>query len=101
MLRRNEALEQVSVKVESLVASAGFPRSVVNRIIKLYREEAPEVIKANPYRLIDEVAGVGFLSADRLALGIGFERDGAERCAAALIHVLQEAASGHGDIQTT
>jgi exodeoxyribonuclease V alpha subunit len=98
MLRRNEALEQVSVKVESLVASAGLPRSVVNRIIKLYREEAPEVIKANPYRLIDEVAGVGFLSADRLALGIGFGRQGIERCAAALIHVLQEAASGHGDI---
>ena len=41
MLRRNEALEQVSVKVESLVASAGLSRSVVNRIIKLYREEAP------------------------------------------------------------
>jgi len=98
MLRRNEALEQVTVKVESLVASAGLSRSVVNRIIKLYREEAPEVIKANPYRLIDEVHGVGFLSADRLAIGVGFDREGAERCAAALVHVLKEGASGHGDV---
>ncbi|MHC5058914.1 MAG: helix-hairpin-helix domain-containing protein [Planctomycetota bacterium] len=98
MLRRNEALEQVSVKVESLVASAGLSRSVVNRIIKLYREEAPEVIKANPYRLIDEVHGVGFLSADRLAIGVGFDREGPERCAAAIVHILKEGASGHGDV---
>jgi len=98
MLRRNEALEQVSVKVESLVAGAGLPRSVVNKIIKLYREEAPEVIKANPYRLIDDIHGVGFLSADRLAVSIGFDREGEERCSAALVHVLQEAASGHGDV---
>jgi hypothetical protein len=98
MLRRNEALEQVSVKVESLAAGAGLSRSVINRIIKLYREEAPEVIKANPYRLIDEVHGVGFLSADRLAIGVGFEREGPERCGAAFVHVLQEGASGHGDV---
>ena len=98
MLRRNEALEQVSVKVESLAAGAGLSRSVINRIIKLYREEAPEVIKANPYRLIDEVHGVGFLSADRLAIGVGFDREGPERCGAALVHVLKEGASGHGDV---
>jgi len=58
----------------------------------------PEVIKANPYRLIDEIHGVGFLSADRLAVSIGFDREGPERCSAALVHVLQEAASGHGDV---
>lgn len=98
MLRRNEALEQVSVKVESLAAGAGLSRSVINRIIKLYREEAPEVIKANPYRLIDEVHGVGFLSADRLAVSVGFDREGPERCGAALVHVLKEGASGHGDV---
>jgi exodeoxyribonuclease V alpha subunit len=98
ILRRSEALEKVSVKVESLVAGAGLSRSVVNRIIKLYREEAPEVIKANPYRLIDEIHGVGFLSADRLAIGVGFDREGPERCGAAFVHVLQEGASGHGDV---
>jgi exodeoxyribonuclease V alpha subunit len=71
---------------------------VVNRIISLYREEAPEVIKANPYRLISDIRGVGFPSADRLAVSIGFDREGPERCSAALVHVLQEAASGHGDV---
>jgi len=98
MLRRNEAIEKVSVKVESLAAGAGLPRSVINRIIALYREEAPEVIRANPYRLIDEVRGVGFLTADRLAVSVGFDREGPERCAAALAHVLDEASFGGGHV---
>jgi exodeoxyribonuclease V alpha subunit len=72
----------------------GTARAV--RIYKTYGETAIEQVRANPYRLSADIWGVGFRTADELAMKLGIPRDSPLRARAAVRHVLQEAASnGH------
>ena len=67
-----------------------------SRIYKTYGDRALEVVKANPYRLADDIWGIGFQTADALALKLGFERQALPRAQAALRYVLKQASSdGH------
>jgi exodeoxyribonuclease V alpha subunit len=65
------------------------------RIYKTYGDQAMDLVKANPYRLADDVWGIGFQTADQLALKLGFDRQSVPRAQAIVRHVLQEA-SGNG-----
>ena len=42
------------------------------RLDRVYGKRVLEVVKENPYRLIEEVDGIGFITADKLALAMGF-----------------------------
>lgn len=66
------------------------------RIYKKYKGRTFEIVKQNPYRLADEVAGIGFKLADRLAAGAGVSADDPNRIKAAIKYVLNHAA-GNGD----
>ncbi len=58
--------------------------------------ETEEVVRRDPYALAGAVTGIGFAIADRIALQLDFAADGVERCRAALLHALKEAAGeGH------
>lgn len=66
------------------------------RIAAAYGFEAIPLIKQNPYRLMTDIDGIGFKTADRLALSLGFERDAKLRLAAGLDYALSQASgSGH------
>ncbi len=58
---------------------------------------AIEMVKANPYRLSTDIWGVGFETADELALKLGLPRDSPFRAQAAVRHVLPEA-TGDGHV---
>jgi exodeoxyribonuclease V alpha subunit len=58
------------------------------KIYKLYGASAEGRIRANPYELAYEIRGVGFKTADNMALRLGFARDSPERLQAALVYVL-------------
>jgi exodeoxyribonuclease V alpha subunit len=74
----------------------GCSLSLSQRIHRLYGAETLTRVRANPYRLAADVDGVGFRTADAIAREVGFSREGDERIAAAVVHVLREAASdGH------
>jgi exodeoxyribonuclease V alpha subunit len=66
------------------------------RIYKRYGAAAIARVRENPYRLAFDVWGIGFLSADRLAVALGIRRDSEVRLDAGVRHVLDEAGgSGH------
>ena len=66
------------------------------RIVRHYGEATAGVAKSNPYRLAEEVSGVGFGLADKLALQLGLGRDTVERAASGLLYTLRRAAdTGH------
>jgi exodeoxyribonuclease V alpha subunit len=72
----------------------GTARAV--KIYKQYGDTAIEVIKQNPYRLSTDIWGIGFRTADEIALKLGIPRDSPHRAQAAVRHVLSEGASnGH------
>jgi exodeoxyribonuclease V alpha subunit len=74
----------------------GISLSIVQRIIKTYGGEARAIISENPYRLIQDVYGVGFATADAMALSLGYKRESYRRITAAIRFVLQQAQSrGH------
>lgn len=61
------------------------------RIYKKYGEEAVEKVVADPYRLAADFYGIGFFSADKVALSIGLAADSEQRIVAAIRHVLAAA----------
>ncbi len=69
-----------------------------NRAVRFYMEygnEAIKIVKENPYRL-SELSGIGFLTADKIAMSLGFERISVERVDAGMIYTLKAAESrGH------
>ncbi|MFO0804576.1 MAG: ATP-dependent RecD-like DNA helicase [Gemmataceae bacterium] len=76
--------------------SYGIGAARAQRIFKTYGENAIEVVKANPYRLSTDIWGVGFQTADEIALKLGLPRDSPFRAQAAVRHVLHDAQSdGH------
>jgi exodeoxyribonuclease V alpha subunit len=58
------------------------------RIYKQYGDKAIEIVSRDPYRLASDFYGIGFFSADRVALSIGLARDSEARIVAAIRHVL-------------
>ena len=75
--------------------SHGVSTSRAVRIYKTYGENAIEEVRANPYKLAQDIPGIGFKSADQIAQKIGIPHDSLIRACAGLAHVLQEA-TGQG-----
>ena len=67
----------------------GVSTSYAVRIYRHYGGSALEVVKENPYRLAMDIHGIGFLTADGVAMKLGFERDSALRAEAGLLYVLR------------
>jgi len=69
--------------------------------MKIYRrfgERTQEIMKSNPYRLVDEVSGIGFKTADRIAAAIGIPHDSPFRLESGIKYVLNEAAASAGHV---
>lgn len=74
----------------------GLGPGLAARIVRRYGANASALIQANPYRLADEVIGIGFRIADRLAGEMGIAPEAPERLDAALEFTLAQAAKeGH------
>lgn len=66
------------------------------RIFKTYGQNAVGVVTDNPYRLAQDIRGIGFLSADTIAQKVGIARDSPLRARAGVSYALAEAAGdGH------
>ena len=75
----------------------GLTPAMSARVYRVFGDRTEAVARENPYRLADEVEGVGFKTADRMALAMGFSLGGEFRLQSGLRYVLSEAgaASGH------
>ena len=73
-----------------------FSPSAAVRIYKRWGSGAVERLKENPYRLCQEIDGISFRHADKLALSLGLPPDDAERIRAGLVYCLSEAAQKNG-----
>jgi exodeoxyribonuclease V alpha subunit len=59
------------------------------KIYKQYGDKAIEVVKKDPYQLVRDITGVGFLTADRIALSMGISQEAAARIQAGLVYTLE------------
>ncbi len=58
------------------------------RIYKKYGDQAIRIVSDDPYRLAGDFYGIGFFSADKVALSLGLAADSEQRITAAVRHVL-------------
>jgi exodeoxyribonuclease V alpha subunit len=60
------------------------------KIFRHYGWDAVRVVSQNPYRLASDIFGIGFLTADRIAQKMGFEKNAPARAEAGILHVLRQ-----------
>lgn len=69
----------------------GVSTALAIKICAVYKGETVAVVKENPYRLIEDVDGIGFIKADAIAAEMGIKKDSFFRVKAGILHVLREA----------
>ncbi len=96
LIRESWKQNQAVHKIMTFLQSFGIGTARAVRIYKQYGESAIEQVRQNPYRLSTDIWGVGFRTADELALKLGIPRDSPKRAQAAVRHILSEGSSnGH------
>src|SRR5439155_26632437 len=87
--------EQKAVRaIMVFLQSHGVGTARALRIYKTYGDQAIDRVKSNPYRLANDIWGVGFQTADELAEKLGIDRSSPLRARAALRYVLQQLSQG-------
>lgn len=76
-------------EVHIFLQTYGVTTAQCVRIVKKWDAQAQKIIQAEPYRLAREIDGIGFKTADRLAINLGFANDAPPRLDAGLIFALQ------------
>ncbi len=69
---------------------------VAMKIYKEYEADTISIVSKNPYKLIEDIEGIGFFRADKFAESLGITKDSNFRLEASLLHVLREASSKNG-----
>lgn len=89
--------EQKEIKnVMIFLQSHGVSTTFAVKIFKRYGKKSVKLLKENPYRLAEDIWGIGFKSADKIAGNMGFEAYSYARCQSGFLHILNEATNlGH------
>lgn len=94
VLEQNLGLDRIMIQLNEW----GFGPQLGMKIYQTYREETIQILTENPYRLIEEVEGVGFTKADELGSKLGITGNHPDRIKAAVLHVLNQAALQEGHV---
>lgn len=74
----------------------GISTKLAAKIYQRYGMKVHQILEGNPYRLADDIEGVGFRTADEIAARIGIHTDSDYRIRSGLFYILQQAvAEGH------
>jgi len=85
-------IREVMIFLQTHGVSSGY----ATKIFKHYRDRSIEVVKENPYRLATDIFGIGFVTADRIAEKLGFDKNSELRAEAGILYVLHQLADeGH------
>ncbi|WP_239254041.1 SF1B family DNA helicase RecD2 [Listeria ilorinensis] len=93
-LRENQGLEHVMVGLNQY----GFGPQLSMRIFQVYKQHALDILEKNPYKLIEDVKGIGFQRADELGKKLGLGGRHPERIRAALLFVLDNESLKQGNV---
>lgn len=95
-IRDHWVADQKYREVYATLHGYGIGRALAGRIVEKYNEKAPMIIQQHPYQLANDIAGVGFRTADGIARDVGIDLDHPDRADAATLHLIREAeGQGH------
>ena len=74
----------------------GVSTAYAAKIYREYGKESIDKVKENPYRLADDIWGIGFKTADGIAAKMGYEKEDPRRCRSGILYTLgQLSDEGH------
>ncbi|MGQ7596101.1 SF1B family DNA helicase RecD2 [Streptococcus suis] len=92
-LRLNYGTEMILSKL----AEYGIPNKLAFQIQDQYKEKTLQIIEENPYQLVEDVQGMGFTIADKIAENLGIESDSPQRFRAGMLFCLLQRSMETGD----
>ena len=98
-----EAFKEIK-KMQNAVMFLQGHNITTNMAVKIYnryKDRTEEVLNTNPYKLVEDIDGIGFLTADNIARKLGIPFDSAFRVRAGLLHLLKENSDRQGNTYLT
>jgi exodeoxyribonuclease V alpha subunit len=90
-LVKNEWKKQKYVReIMIFMQNYGISNNYAIKIYNIYKNDSVSVLKSNPYRLIEDISGIGFKTADRIAESLGIEKDSEFRIKSGIIFLLNQ-----------
>ncbi len=85
-------MRQVIIFLQDFGVSLTYAVKIFNE----YKDKSIEIVKGNPYKLAEDIHGIGFKMADSMAYRVGIDRDSPERIMAGIKYTLNQASQeGH------
>jgi len=89
---KHRKIRDVLIYLQSIGIGSSYSMKIYNN----YGDNSISVIKSNPYRLSEDIFGIGFKTSDKIALKTGIKKDSIFRIKAGIIYILKEAEdAGH------
>ena len=77
-------------ELEIMLRGYGLSTSLCLRLVRKYKSEALRMVLEQPYQLCEEFKGIGFKTADKIALEQGMPLNHPNRITAIIMHVLKK-----------
>lgn len=77
--------------------SKGVTSAFATKIYKKYQQNAIAILTENPYRMVQDIWGIGFKTADTIAQNMGIPRTSVKRIKAGILHIISET-TGNGHL---
>jgi len=91
MINAGWAEKKAVKEVMIFLQGHGVGTGLAGKIYKRYGDSAVETVQGNPYRLAEDIFGIGFLTADRIGRALGIAADAPQRIAAGVEFALNRA----------
>lgn len=93
-LMEHQGLEQVMVALNQY----GFGPQLSMRMYQTYKDETLDIIQKNPYKLVEDIEGIGFGRADELGYQLGISGNHPDRIKAACLYSLENESMQAGHV---
>ncbi|MBO5938918.1 MAG: ATP-dependent RecD-like DNA helicase [Clostridia bacterium] len=90
--------EQAGIRSAMIFFRDYFGVATTVKIYKQWGARAVDIAKKNPYRLCNEIDGIGFERADSMAQKLGFDADHLERLMSGILYVLSQNSAQNGHV---
>lgn len=96
-LKEHQGLEQIMIALNQF----GFGPQLGMKIYQTYKDLTLDMIQKNPYQLVEDIEGIGFIRADELGRQLGIEKSHPERIKAACLFTIEEECLQNGHVFLT
>ena len=84
--KKQKDIRQIMIFMQS----CGISNNYAIKIYSAYGNNSTSILKTNPYRLIEDITGIGFKTADRIAGQMGVEKESNFRIKSGIVYLLNE-----------